>query len=54
MSKEYEKSDSMGYNLDSSPITKEVLVKRVKSASKRVKSGQFITQEEIEKEIENW
>lgn len=27
---------------------------RVKAASRRVKSGNYLTQEEIEKEIENW
>jgi hypothetical protein len=54
MSKEYKKTDIAGYNYDGSPITKENLLKRVKAASQRVKSGDFITQEEVEKEIENW
>lgn len=54
MSKEYKKSDIAGYNIDGSPVTKEILLKRVKTASQRVKSGDFITQEEVEKEIENW
>jgi hypothetical protein len=54
MSKKYNKTDKIGYNVDSSPITKAVLIKRVKEASLRVKSGEFITQEYIEKEIENW
>lgn len=55
MSKEYKKQPAaVGYNIDGSPITKESLVKRAKAASKRVKSGDFITQEEVEKEIENW
>lgn len=54
MSKEYKKSDIAGYNIDGSPISKEILLKRVKTASQRVKSGDFISQEEVEKEIENW
>jgi len=54
MSKEYKKSDIAGYNIDGSPITKEILLKRVKTASQRVKSGDFISQEEVEREIENW
>jgi hypothetical protein len=54
MSKEYKETDIAGYNADGSPITKESLVRRAKSASQRVKSGDFITQEEVEKEIENW
>lgn len=44
----------MGYNLDGSLITKTDLVKRARAASARVKSGDFISQEEVEKEIDNW
>jgi predicted ribonuclease YlaK len=54
MSKEYKESAVVGYNVDGSPITKESLTLRVKAASQRVKSGDYITQEEVEKEIENW
>jgi hypothetical protein len=54
MSKEYNKLDVAGFHIDGSPITKEDLVKRAKAASQRVKSGDFVTQEEVEKEIENW
>jgi hypothetical protein len=54
MSKEYKESVAVGYNADGSPITKEDLVNRVKTASKRVKAGDFLTQEELEKEVENW
>jgi hypothetical protein len=54
MSKEYQKPIVVGYNVDGSPITKEHLLKRAKAASKRVKSGDFISQEELEKEIDNW
>ena len=54
MSKEYKKPDVVGYTTDGSPITKKNLVKRAKSSSQRVKSGDFLTQEEVEKEVENW
>ncbi|MBN2639672.1 MAG: hypothetical protein JXR65_11380 [Bacteroidales bacterium] len=55
ISKEYKKQPAVvGYNIDGSTITKENLGERVKAASRRVKSGDFITQEEVEKEIENW
>lgn len=54
MSKEYKGSGVVGYNTDGSPITKESLIKRAKTASQRVKSGDYITQEEVEKEVENW
>lgn len=54
MSKEYEQDNVIGYRTDGTVITPKNLKKRVKAASKRVKSGQYITQEELEKEIENW
>ncbi len=54
MSKEYIEPVIVGYNVDGSPITKETLIKKAKAASKRVKSGDFITQEEIDREVENW
>ncbi len=54
MSKEYKHPDVVGYNVDGSPITKEDLVKRAKAASLRVKSGDYITQEEVDKKVGNW
>ncbi len=54
MSKEYKGSVIVGYNPDGTPITKGDLKKRVKAASTRVKSGDYITQEEMEEEIKNW
>ena len=51
MSKEYEQSENVGYIVNGNPITKENLKKRVKAASERVKSGDYITQEEVDKEI---
>ena len=53
MSKEYENPEIAGYNVDGTPITAEELRKRVKAASSRVKSGDYLTQEEVEKDIEN-
>jgi len=54
MSREYKASIVIGYKIDGTPLTRKELAQRVTSASKRVKSGNFITQEEIEKEVENW
>jgi dTDP-4-dehydrorhamnose reductase len=54
MSKEYKEVPVIGYNIDGSPINKEDLAKRVKAASQRVKSGDYIMHEEVEKEVENW
>lgn len=54
MSKEYENSALVGYNFDGTSITTEDLSKRVRIASNRVKDGDYLTQEEIEKEINEW
>ena len=54
MSREYKASMVIGYNVDGTSITPKKLAQRVTSASKRVKSGNFITQEDVEKEVENW
>lgn len=54
MSREYQKSTVVGYNTDGSPITHQHLAERVKAASKRVKSGDFITQDEVIREMETW
>jgi hypothetical protein len=54
MSKEYKKPIVVGYNTDGSVISEIELKNRIKSASKRVKSGDFLTQEEVEGEVENW
>ena len=51
MSKEYDKSKNIGYTVDGNPITKEDLKSRVKAASKKVKSGDYISQEEVDKEV---
>ncbi len=54
MSKEYKNPVIVGYNTDGLQITQQDLKNRVKSASMRVKSGDFLTQEEVEKEVERW
>jgi len=53
MSKEYKSPVIVGYNPDGSPITEQELRNRIKAASKRVKSGDYLTQEEVEKQVEN-
>ena len=54
MSREYKAPVVIGYKVDGTPLTRKELAQRVTSASKRVKSGNFISQEEVEKEVENW
>ena len=50
---EYEHKDIVGYSTGNS-FTKEDIVKRVLQASERVKSGKYIEQASLEKEIANW
>lgn len=54
LDKEHEKTIVVGYEPDGTPITEEDLVKEAKEASARVKAGNYITQEDLEKEVENW
>jgi len=44
----------VGYTTKGDPITKTGLVSRARAASARVKSGEYTTQEDLEKESENW
>ncbi len=44
----------VGYTVDGKPLTKEAYNKRLKKAEEQIQSGEFLTQEEIEKESENW
>ncbi len=54
MSKEYRSSSIAGYYADGSPLSVDKLKKEVKEASERVKSGRYISQEDVQKDIENW
>lgn len=47
-------STIVGYALSQKPITAKDLKKRVKDAESRIDAGKFITQEELEKDMENW
>jgi len=53
LSEEYEKEQVVGYDADGSPISKQKLKERAKQASSRVKSGDYISQEEINEELKN-
>jgi wyosine [tRNA(Phe)-imidazoG37] synthetase (radical SAM superfamily) len=49
-----ELEDGAGFSLKGDPIMKDELQKSVKEASERVKSGDFISQEQMEKDLESW
>ena len=42
------------YTLPGPPMDVETYRKRIKEASARVKAGEYITQEDLEKEMEQW
>ncbi len=44
----------VGYTTKGEAITQSALVKRAREASNRVKSGDYVAQEDLEKESENW
>lgn len=54
MSKEYESDLIVGYTTKGEPLTNAEIKDRVKAASKRVKSGDFIAHDELEKEVQKW
>ena len=44
----------VGYTTDGMPLTKNQYNERFLVAEKQIESGNYITQEDLEKEIENW
>jgi hypothetical protein len=44
----------VGYTVEGKPLTKEAYNKRLEKAEAQIASGNFITQEEFERESENW
>ncbi|KHJ38910.1 hypothetical protein PBAC_07730 [Pedobacter glucosidilyticus] len=46
--------DLAGYDLNGKEITRQQLIERIENADIRIESGMFITQQEIEKEAEDW
>jgi hypothetical protein len=51
---EKEKSSVIGHSAKGEPLTKSGLIKKVKAASARVKSGKYVSQEEVEKQASKW
>jgi hypothetical protein len=44
----------VGYTTDGKPLTKDQYNERFLVAEKQIKSGKYISQEDLEKEIEHW
>jgi hypothetical protein len=44
----------VGYEINGDPITRKQLIKRIEESEKRIDNGEYVTQEDLEKESENW
>lgn len=44
----------VGYEITGAPITRKQLIKRIEEAERRIDNGEYVTQEDLEKESENW
>ncbi len=44
----------VGYTADGKPLTRQEAKERLKKAEARINKGQYITQDELEKEAANW
>ncbi len=44
----------VGYTVEGKPLTKEAYNKRLQMAEAQILSGEYLTQENLEKESENW
>jgi hypothetical protein len=49
-----EKEMIVGYTVEGKPLTKKAYNKRLEKAEKEIESGNYVTQEELEKEAANW
>ena len=44
----------VGYEINGDPITRKELIKRIEESEIRIDNGEYITQEDLEKESGNW
>lgn len=49
-----DKEMTVGYTSDGKPLTKQAYNNRLLLAEKQIASGNIISQEDLEKEVENW
>lgn len=48
------KDGIIGFSIDGTPLTRELYTKEIDEARAQARAGKVITQEELEKESENW
>jgi hypothetical protein len=44
----------VGYDIKGGSISRKQLIKRIEEAETRINNGEYTTQEDLEKESENW
>lgn len=44
----------VGYTVEGKPLTKAAYNKRLQKAEEQINSGNYISQEDLEKEVKNW
>ncbi len=44
----------VGYTVNGEPLTNAQYNSRLEKAERQIESGEFLTQEELEKEVKNW
>ena len=49
-----EKEMAVGYTVEGQPLTKELYDARLLAAEKQIRSGEYTTQEDLEKEADSW
>ena len=49
-----EKEMTVGYTVEGKPLTKKSYDARLQIAEKQIRSGQVLTQDELENEADNW
>ena len=54
MQEEVDAKQIVGRAIDGTPLTVEELWQRIQEAEARIDNGEFTTQEELEKEAEDW
>ena len=50
----YQKTETVAYTLEGKSLSEKDYLKELEIAENEIKSEQFISQEELEKEVENW
>lgn len=49
-----EKEMVVGYTVEGKPLTKEAYNKRLEKAEEQLAAGEYLSQEDLEKESKNW